>query len=112
MGCAKDIVEHVGVPRFLFTDFPLGNAAGKPNDIKSQAFTINLAMQVLETAPVPRTTVQSPLRWSDDPSWKLDISNIDKMLPEEIARRRAEFDKVKEVAKARRESDIAKTAAE
>ena len=28
MGCAKDIVEHVGVPRFLFSDFPLGNAAG------------------------------------------------------------------------------------
>ena len=27
-GCAKDIVEHVGVPRFLFSDFPLGNAAG------------------------------------------------------------------------------------
>ena len=32
MGCAKDIVEHVGVPRFLFSDFPLGNAAGRPND--------------------------------------------------------------------------------
>ena len=26
MGCAKDIVEHVGVPRLLFSDFPLGNA--------------------------------------------------------------------------------------
>lgn len=111
MGCAKDIVEHVGVPRFLFTDFPLGNAAGKPNDVASQAFTINLAMQVLETAPGPRTTVQSPLRWSNDPSWKLDISNIERMSPEEITRRRAEFDKVKEVAKARREADIAKSAA-
>lgn len=111
MGCAKDIVEHAGVPRFLFTDFPLGNAAGKPNDVASQAFTINLAMQVLETAPGPRTTVQSPLRWSNDPSWKLDISNIERMSPEEIARRRAEFDKVKEVAKARREADIAKSAA-
>ena len=30
MGCAKDIVEHVGVPRLLFSDFPLGNAAGRP----------------------------------------------------------------------------------
>src|SRR5262245_31029659 len=28
MGCARDIVEHVGVPRLLFSDFPLGNAAG------------------------------------------------------------------------------------
>ena len=32
MGCAKDIVEYVGVPRLLFSDFPLGNAAGRPND--------------------------------------------------------------------------------
>ncbi len=30
MGCAKDIVEHCGVPRFLFSDFPLGNSAGRP----------------------------------------------------------------------------------
>jgi len=34
MGCAKDIVERVGVPRFLFSDFPLGNAAGRPNDVE------------------------------------------------------------------------------
>ena len=33
MGCAKDIVEHAAVPRFLFSDFPLGNSAGKPHDI-------------------------------------------------------------------------------
>src|SRR6185295_13671975 len=35
MGCAKDIVEHAGVPRFLFSDFPLGNAAGRPWDAES-----------------------------------------------------------------------------
>ena len=29
MGCAKDIVEYCGVPRLLFTDFPLGNSAGR-----------------------------------------------------------------------------------
>ncbi len=37
MGCAKDIVEHAAVPRFLFSDFPLGNSAGKPHDEASQA---------------------------------------------------------------------------
>jgi hypothetical protein len=31
MGAAKDIVEHCGVPRFLFSDLPLGNAAALPN---------------------------------------------------------------------------------
>ena len=44
MGCAKDIVEHVGVPRFVFSDFPLGNAAGRPNDPESQAATLELAL--------------------------------------------------------------------
>jgi hypothetical protein len=103
MGCAKDIVEHVGVPRFLFSDFPLGNAAGKPKDVESQAFTMELALKVLETAPGPRTTVQSPLRWSDDPEWKLDISNVDRLSKEEIERRRREFAANKEIAKERRE---------
>ncbi len=99
MGCAKDIVEYVGVPRFLFSDFPLGNAAGQPNDRVSQMITLELALQVLERAPAPRTTVQSPFRWSDNPDWKLDYSNIDRLSPEEIARRRAEFDRQKDVAR-------------
>jgi hypothetical protein len=99
MGCAKDIVEYVGVPRLLFSDFPLGNGAGKPNDPGSQAFTLDLALRLLEIAPAPRTTVQSPLRWSDNPDWKLDYCNIDRLTPEEIARRRAEFDRQKDVAK-------------
>ncbi len=83
MGCAKDIVEHVGVPRFLFSDFPLGNPAGKPHDEASQAETIEAALTVLEGAAGPRTTRQSPIRWSDDPDWKLDYSNVERLDPEE-----------------------------
>jgi D-proline reductase (dithiol) PrdB len=107
MGCAKDIVEHCGVPRFLFSDFPLGNAAGRPKDPRSQAFTLELALRVLETAPAARTTVQSPLRWSADPSWKLDYSNIARLSPQEIQRRRLEFDRQKEIAKTIREEPAA-----
>jgi D-proline reductase (dithiol) PrdB len=103
MGCAKDIVEHVGVPRFLFSDFPLGNAAGRPNDSMSQVFTLDLALSILESAPGPRTTVQSPLRWSDNPDWKLDYCNIERLTPEEISKRRAEFDRGKMQAKQLRE---------
>jgi hypothetical protein len=99
MGCAKDIVEHCGVPRFLFSDFPLGNSAGRPFDVESQTLTLELALRVLGTAPAARTTVQSPLRWRDDASWKLDFSNLDKLTPEEIAEKRKEFDTVKEVIK-------------
>ncbi len=99
MGCAKDIVEYCGVPRFLFSDFPLGNAAGRPHDPPSQDTTLELALRILETAPAPRTTVQSPLRWSADPSWKRDYSNIARLTPEELHRRRAEFDRQKEIAR-------------
>ena len=99
MGCAKDIVEFAGVPRFLFSDFPLGNATGRPHDPKSQALTLELALRVLESAPGPRTTMQSPLRWSDNPDWKLDFSNIDRMSPEEIAERKRESDRQKAIAK-------------
>jgi D-proline reductase (dithiol) PrdB len=103
MGCAKDIVEHVGVPRFLFSDFPLGNGAGRPKDPGSQAFTLDLALKLIETAPAPRTTVQSPLKWSASPDWKLDYCNIERLTPEEIRHRRAEFDKGKTEAKNVRE---------
>jgi hypothetical protein len=95
MGCAKDIVERVGVPRLLFSDFPLGNAAGRPGDPASQAFTLGLALRTLEAAPGPRTTVQSPLRWSASPDWKLDYCNIERLGPDEIRRRREEFDRAK-----------------
>src|SRR5204862_233991 len=84
MGCAKDIVEHCGVPRFLFSDFPLGNSAGKPFDVGSQAATLDLAFRVLESAPGARTTVQSPQRWNDDAAWTVDYNNLDAMTPDEL----------------------------
>jgi glycine/betaine/sarcosine/D-proline reductase family selenoprotein B len=102
MGCAKDIVEHAAVPRFLFSDFPLGNSAGKPHDVASQDQTLELALRVLEAAPGPRTTMQSPLRWAADASWKLDYLDLDRMPAEELARRRAEFDRQKELARGNR----------
>jgi hypothetical protein len=110
MGCAKDIVEHCGVPRFLFSDFPLGNPAGRPNDTASQAATLEMALDLLKTATGPRTTRQSPIRWSDDPGWKLDYSNVERIDPAELERRRAEFLQQKEIAKNRRAEDGLKTA--
>ena len=99
MGCAKDIVEFAAVPRFLFSDFPLGNSAGKPHDKDSQARTLELALRLLESAPGPQTTMQSPLRWRDDPSWKRDYNNIATMSAEELARRRRDFDAQKDAAR-------------
>ncbi len=104
MGCAKDIVEYCGVPRFLFSDFPLGNSAGRPFDIESQRQTLELALQVLESAPGARTTMQSPIRWSEDASWKCDYLDLTKLSPEMITERKKEFDEVKSIARAKREA--------
>ena len=98
LGCAKDIVELAGVPRFLFSGFPLGNAAGRPHDMASQDATVELALRLLETAAGPRTTLQSPLRWSNDASWKLDYANVARLSAEEIAKHRAAFDEQRRIA--------------
>ncbi|GMV01915.1 MAG: hypothetical protein AMXMBFR52_15710 [Burkholderiales bacterium] len=106
MGAAKDIVEHCGVPRFLFSDFPLGNAAGRPRDPESQAATLELALKLLESAPGPRTTMQSPLRWSADASWKRDYRNLEGLTAADLARLRAENDREKEIAQALRDATL------
>ena len=100
MGCARDITEYVGVPRLLFSDLPLGNAAGLPHDPDSQNLVTQLALVLLAEAPAPRTTRQSPLIWSGAPDWKKDYSNAALLSAEEIAERRAEFDRVKAAAAA------------
>lgn len=103
MGNAKDIVEWVGVPRLLFSDFPLGNGAGRPHDRDSQHATLALALRLLESAPAARTTVQSPLRWSDDSRWKLDYCNVERLSADELQRRRARFDAAKDDARQSRQ---------
>ena len=98
MGCARDIVEHCGVPRFLFSDFPLGNSAGLPGDPASQHGTLLAALRLLEDAPGPRTTLQSPQRWTGTAGWKADYCNVDRIPPAELARLQAEFREQKEAA--------------
>jgi D-proline reductase (dithiol) PrdB len=107
MGCAKDIVEHCGVPRFLFSDFPLGNSTGRPHDPESQATTLELALHLLESASGPRTTVRSPLCWSERADWKLDYCNPARLSPEEIRRLREEAERARETAREIREREQA-----
>ena len=63
VGSARDIVEEAGVPRFVFTDFPLGNPYGAPGDVATQRDVLELALATLEGAFAPRTTVQAPHVW-------------------------------------------------
>lgn len=96
LGCAKDIVESAAVARFLFSDFPLGNSCGKPFDPESQRAITAMALDLLESARAPRTTVQTPFRWAEDAAWKRDFYRLD-LTPEQMARARAEFDVQKSV---------------
>ncbi len=98
MGCARDIVENAGVPRFLWSDFPLGNSAGKPFDVSSQSETLELALSLFETAQIPGATLASPQCWSEDDDWQLDFMNIDKLTDAQIDKLKADFLEQKRVA--------------
>ena len=76
VGSAKDIVEHCGVPRFLFTDFPLGNPCGVPWDTAMQAAIARLAMTLLADATAPRTNVRAPFDWPAPPTWRETYSRV------------------------------------
>lgn len=70
LGSARDIVEQCGVPRFVFTDFPLGNPCGKPDDKDMQRAIVGMALDLLETARYPLTTLQTPFRWDETGEWR------------------------------------------
>ncbi len=70
IGSALDIVEYCGAPRFLFTDFPLGNPCGRPYDDDSRRIIMDAALTVLTEATEPAQTVKTPLVWSADEHWK------------------------------------------
>ncbi len=86
VGSARDVVEHCGVPRFVFTDFPLGNPCGHPGRADMQREVVRLALSQLETASAPRTTVQAPFAWKDDPGWRARYGRVD---PADVERLRA-----------------------
>jgi hypothetical protein len=105
IGSARDIVEHCGVPRFLFTDFPLGNSCGKPWDVEMQRRVVGYALDLLESATCARTTIQAPFVWSEDASWRERYGRVDPSQTEKLRRmgeaRRAVQQRLKEDGQAR-----------
>jgi len=79
IGSARDIVEECGVPRFLFVDFPLGNPCGKPWDVAMQNAIVAGALELLDRAWAPRTTVQRPEVWDrdNDQLWRDRFMRVD-----------------------------------
>ena len=63
---------------------------------------MELTLRLLESAIGPQTTMQNPQRWNANGLWKLDFSNVEQLSAEELKRRRAEFDRQKELARPNR----------
>ena len=95
MGCARDIVERAGVPRFWWSDFPLGHSAGKPYDLDSQAATLAGALQLLTTSQHAGVCTQSPEVWSDDDAWKHDFMDVASLTGEQIANLQSEHEQTR-----------------
>ena len=103
VGSARDIVEHCGVPRFVFMDFPLGNPMGEPWKRDMQREVVSLALDTLENASAPMQTVETRYVWPD-PEWR---GRYNRLTPEIRARLKAEGDERRarqEAAKALKES--------
>lgn len=101
---ARDIVEHCGVARLLFTDFPLGNPCGPPWDAEMQRAIVGQALELLVAAKGPRTTVQAPFAWPGGEAWKSKIFTkeqrfLDEAASERWLRDKAEYRKLKQEGK-------------
>ncbi len=104
MGCAKDIVEHCGVPRFLWSDFPLGNSAGRPFDVRVPGGDARArAARARDRARRPHHRAVAAALDATTRRGSSDYNDLSKLSPEKIAERRKEFEVVKSVAKAKRE---------
>jgi hypothetical protein len=87
-GCARDIVERCGVPRFVWSDFPLGSPCGRPYDLDMQRAIVGTGLDLLAAAAGPGTTVVTPYEWSADHSWKERVfSEAQPFLDEEATRK-------------------------
>jgi hypothetical protein len=85
IGSARDIVEQCGVPRFLFSDFPLGNPCGAPYDVEMQRAILEIALGLLESTRFPRTSVQTPFSWPVQ-DWRRNYMLVDEHNVEELRR--------------------------
>lgn len=86
MGTARDIVEHCGVARFLFVDYPLGSPCGEPGNVAEQRDIFQQALDLLEGAEAPRTTREAGYAWSKGEDWKRLIFTEEQPFQDEEAK--------------------------
>ena len=67
---AKDITSSACNPRTVFSDYPLGNACGKPHDVENQRAVLMTGFKSLQEARRPGEIVNTPFHWKNDEEWK------------------------------------------
>lgn len=73
----RDITARVKPPRAAFLDYPVGNAAGRPNDAADQRAVIEAGLRSLNRFTEPGSITDLPFTWSGkDRSWEEDIRAI------------------------------------
>lgn len=77
IGAARDILDEVGVPRYVFSDLPLGNPLGQPGDLDQQRQTLLTALDIVEHAQHPRSSVVVPAQWDGAPDWRSTYMSVD-----------------------------------
>ena len=85
IGSARDIVEQCGLPRFIFSDFPLGNPVGLPYDSAMQIETTKMALTLIDEAKFPRTTIQTPYTWHTH-EWRKNYMEVNESNRDILAR--------------------------
>ena len=70
LSSARSITARVNPPRGVYTDYPLGRTAGRPNDPASQDAILRAALAQLAEATVPGEIRSLDLRWSENDDWK------------------------------------------
>ena len=75
LGSALDIVTHCGVPRFVFTDFPLGNPCGRPYDAEMQRSIVTSGIDLLQSAMRGGEMTRTPFGWGSD-LWREQFMEI------------------------------------
>lgn len=98
---AMDITASACNPRTVFSDYPLGNACGRPHDVQNQREVLSTGFRLLQEAQGPGEIVETSFRWNDDEQWKrLVFSDEQPWLTEEAEAQRR---KINDTNKSRRQ---------
>jgi D-proline reductase (dithiol) PrdB len=76
IGAAMDIVNHCGVPRFVYNDMPLGNPMGRPLDRSMQRQTLHQSLDLVASASGP-VIARTGFSWSSDDAWRANFMRVD-----------------------------------